>query len=490
MKAEATAPPAGGQTQRIAGASRDAALHDQLYRYAQDMRELLEDHDELEQRYRTLRESYESVVEGRAVLEGLIHVSRDIYLMTDRAGTILQCNPAANAIAPVAQLLGVYIGDLLAPSDRHSIKMLIEQLENGGEPPPEGLEVNAKTREGAAPALIASLNPMPVRVNGDLRGIHWMIRDVTRTREAEFESKISSLVIGSAVEGVMITDCAGDILAVNPAFSRITGYSAEEVVGRNPRMLQSGIQEREFYEKMWSSMRTEGQWQGQITNRKKNGELYTEWLALTSARDGDGKVLSYIGVFSDLSRLLLAEKRLFHLAHHDELTQLANRQLLQDRLRQMTGLAQRRGESFAVLFIDLDGFKQINDSHGHGVGDLVLQEIASRLSASVRAVDTVARLGGDEFVVVAPGLSREEDIVLVADKIVGALAATMPIAGHDFNIGASIGCALYPDHGEDMESLLKHADTAMYQAKRSGGNTHAIYEAPAAAKPARDDTNK
>ena len=470
-------PPAGGQTQRLPGASRDASLHDQLYRYAQDMQELLENHTELEQRYRTLRESYESVAEGRSVLEGLIDVSRDIYLMTDRAGVILRCNPAASAIAPVVQLLGVYIGELLAGSNLQSLERLLEQLQHGGEPPAEGLELNIKTQAGESNTLIGSLCAMPVWANGNLRAIHWMIRDITRTREAEFESTISSLVLGSASEGVIITDCEGIILAVNPAFSRITGYSAEEAVGRNPSFLQSGLQDRSFYEKMWHALRAEGQWQGQISNRKKDGEIYTEWLALTSAQDSDGKVLSYIGVFSDLSPLVQAEKHLFHLAHHDSLTQLPNRELLQDRLQQMIGLAKRRGESFAVLFIDLDRFKQINDSLGHDAGDLALREVAARLKASTRAVDTAARLGGDEFVVIAPGLGREEDIALVADKIVGALQLPMSIDGCDFNVGASIGCALYPDHGEDMASLLKHADTAMYQAKQSGGNTHAIYRA-------------
>ncbi len=475
MNQDADAKPAGGQTMRLPGASRDAALHDQLFRYAQDMQELLDSHNALEQRYRTLSESYESVTEGRTVLEGLIHASHDIYLMTDRAGTILRCNPAAGAIAPVAQLLGVYIGDLLAPSHLERFQLLLEQLENGKQPPAEGLELHLKGIGHQGELLIAMSNPLPVREDGDLRGVHWMLRDITRAREAEFESKISSLVFSSAAEGVVITDCEGDILAVNPAFSKITGYSAEEAVGRNPRFLQSGMQDRDFYEKMWRALRTEGHWQGQLSNRMKNGDIYTEWLALTSARDSDGKVLSYIGVFSDLSRLMQAEKRLFHLAHHDTLTQLPNRQLLQDRLQQAIGLAKRRGETFTLLFVDLDRFKQINDSLGYDAGDVALQEVAARLSASIRAVDTVARLGGNQFVILAPGLEREEDIRLVAGKIASALQAPKSIEGRDFTIGASIGSALYPDHGEDIESLLKHAEMAMYQAKRLGGNSHSMY---------------
>ena len=475
MKLVEAAPPAAGQTQRLAGASRDASLHDQLYRYAQDMQELLEDHNQLEQRYRTLSESYASLAEGRTVLESLIHASRDIYLMTDRKGTILRCNPAAEAIAPQSQLLGAYIGDLLEPAHQQRLALLLEALQRGGEPPEDGLELNIHA--GAASTLIASVSPMPARVNGELRGIHWMIRDVTQAREAEFESRLSSLVLSSAVEGVLITDCDGDILAVNPAFTHITGYSAEEAVGRNPRFLQSGLQDQAFYDKMWAALRTEGRWQGQVTNRKKNGELYTEWMALTSAKDAEGKVLSYIAVFSDLTPLAQAEKRLFHLAYHDALTDLPNRQLLQDRLQQMIGLCERRGESFSVLFVNLDRFKQINDSLGYAGGDLALKEVAARLSTSIRAVDTAARLGSDDFAILAPNLAHEADIVLVTDKIVKALLAPMAIGGREFTIGASIGCALYPDHGKDAESLLRHADSAMRQAKGAGGNTHAIYRA-------------
>lgn len=477
MSADNPPPPAGGQTLRIPGATRDAALHDQLYRYAQDMQELLDSNNELEQRYRTLRESYESVTEGRSVLEGLIHASRDMYLMTDRAGTVLRCNPAAGAIAPAPQLLGAYIGDLLAPADLERIKLLLDQLEDGGEAPAEGLELRMKAHAGATHTLIASLCPMPVRVDGDLRSIHWMIRDMTHMREAEFESKISSLVFGSTSEGVMITDCEGGILAVNPAFSKITGYSSEEAVGKNPRFLQSGAQDRHFYEKMWHTLRTDGHWQGQISNRKKDGEIYIEWLTLTSAQDDEGKVLSYIGVFSDLSRLMQAEKRLFDLAHSDALTQLPNSELLQDRLQQMIGLAKRRGEAFAVMAVDLDRFKQINDAFGHVAGDQALNEIAARLTASMRAADTVARIGGNAFAILAPGMVSEHGIGLVAGRIIGALLQPLDIDGREHIVGASIGVALYPDHGEEAASLLGHAQIAMREAKRAGGNTHAIYRA-------------
>lgn len=481
MSPEEGSPPAGGQTVRLPGVSRDAALHDQLYRYAEDMSVLLQSHSELEQRYCSLRDAYVSATEGRTVFEGMIQSSRDIYLMTDRAGIILQCNPAAAAIAPApgASLVGVFLGELVAASHRQRFGLLLEEFAQGGEPPADELELHLSGPEraqgGNAALLITSVCAMPVKGEGELRGIHWLMRDVTRARETEFESQISSLVYDSAFEGVLITDLAGDILAVNPAFTRITGYSAEEVVGRNPRLLKSGAQDRQFYDDLWHTLRTQGRWQGEIRNRKKSGEIYPEWLTLTAARDGEGKVLSYIAVFSDLSRLMSAEKRLFHLAHHDTLTGLPNRQLFQDRLQQAIGQARRRGEAFSVMFIDLDRFKPINDTLGHAVGDLVLREVARRLTASIRAVDTIARFGGDEFVILAPGLSGEHGIGLVADKVIGALLTPISVEGHDLIVGASIGCAVYPEHGDDGDALLRHADRVMYQAKQSGGNTHAIY---------------
>ena len=208
-----------------------------------------------------------------------------------------------------------------------------------------------------------------------------------------------------------------------------------------------------------------------------SGELYTGWLAVSTAQDSQGKTLSYIGVFSDLSRLVEAEKRLFQLALHDALTGLPSRQLLQDRMQQLISLNKRRAETFAVLFVDLDRFKQINDGFGHATGDGVLREVAKRLNASVREVDTVARIGGGEFVILTPGLCHEQDIHRVAAKIIGALLRPISIEGHELNIGASIGCALCPEHGEDTDALLKHADSAMYQAKHRGGNTLAIYQA-------------
>ncbi len=462
---------------RLPGASRDAALHDQLFLYAEDIQVLLDSNNELTRRHRALRESGESAMQGQAALEGLIQATKDIYLLTDGAGIILQSNAAATTFAPAQKILGSSLAELVAASHLAAYARLLDELGRGAETSPQGLELCLK--KSALPkggdVRIVEVNAIPVRAEGDLRAIHWLIRDVTHIREVEYDSKIFSLVLGSSVEGVLITDCAGDILAVNAAFTRITGYSADEVIGRNPRLLSSGLHDRSFYEKMWDSMRAEGMWQGQIIDRRKNGELYTAWVTMTAVPDSEGKFLSYIAVFADLTRLLEAENLLSHMTHHDALTRLPNRQLLQERLQQMIKLARHRGEAFALLLVDLDRLRQAYASFGHAAGDLLMQEVAGRLSASIGEVDTLARFPGDRFVILAPGSSSDADISLVAEKLLAAIARPLLIEGHSPGIGANIGCVRYPEHGEDVEALLEHADVALCQAKQRGANTRAIY---------------
>jgi diguanylate cyclase (GGDEF)-like protein/PAS domain S-box-containing protein len=344
-------------------------------------------------------------------------------------------------------------------------------------------------REGGEDSpLIVSAQALAVRKDGEVRYLHWILRDMTHQRETEFETQISTMVFKHADEGVMITDIAGAILVVNPAFCRITGYSAEEVIGQTPRILSSGKQDAAFYAAFWQDLRENGSWQGEVYNRRKNGDVYPEWLTVSAARDADGGILSYIAVFTDLSRLLRAEKRLSYLAHHDSLTGLPNRLLFQDRLAQMLAQAKRSCIQFTLIFIDLDKFKPINDTLGHAIGDRVLQEAANRLSGSVRECDTVARLGGDEFVILAPGLAGDTDIGGLCRKMIDALRQPIQVQGNEVFIGGSFGCAEYPNHGDDEVVLLKCADVAMYAAKAAGGNSYAIYEGGALSVPAPEAT--
>ncbi len=493
--------PAGGQSVRLAGSDRAAALHDQLYRYAEDLQQMIERNGALEAHYETVRESCDRLMESREELDELMRSSRDIHVLTDPAGLILQCNPAGEALAPANLLAGSPLQDFaeeswlaglqegaasrtggnlrdwVLPSHRASCDKLLASAATGGKAPDQGTELHLQQKTADAAPLIVSAQALAVRKDGDIRYLHWILRDVTRLREAEFETQISSVVFKHADEGVMITGVDGGILAVNPAFTRITGYSAEEVVGRSPGILSSGMQDAAFYAGFWKSLHDKGGWQGEIFNRKKNGEIYPQWLTVSAARDGDGQVLSYIAVFSDLSRLLLAEKRLSYLAHHDSLTGLPNRLLFQDRLGQMLSQSRRTGVQFTLIFVDIDKFKPINDSFGHAVGDRVLQEVARRLAGTVRECDTVARLGGDEFLILAPGLVGETDSGSFCRKAIDALCQPMQVEGRQFVIGGSFGCAEFPNHGDDEVVLMKCADAAMYQAKAAGGNTYAIYDA-------------
>ena len=464
-----------GQPQRFAGMSRDAALHEQLYRYAEDLEQMVERNTALEAHYGALRESCERLTESRVLLDDLINSSHDIHIVTDGAGTILQCNPAVAPIAAPQQLAGYNLQDWVLPSYQGNFQLMREAVLGGTGVVPEN-ELRLRRMPPNESPLIVNAQVLAVSPEGEKKRLHWVMRDMTRMQEIQFESQVSTMVFKSAAEGVMITDIEGGILAINPAFSRITGYSAADVVGRNPRFLKSGLQDASFYKGFWEALTENGYWQGEVYNRKKNGEIYPEWLTVSSARDSDGKILSYIAVFSDLSRLLQTEKRLSYLAHHDTLTGLPNRLLFQDRLAQTLTQARRSGVPFTLIFIDLDRFKQINDTLGHEVGDQVLREVGQRLSSVVREADTVARLGGDEFVILAPALSGDDDIGSVCAKALETMAQPILVGDHELYVGGSFGCAEYPRHGDDETNLLKHADVAMYRAKAVGGNTHAMYE--------------
>jgi diguanylate cyclase (GGDEF)-like protein/PAS domain S-box-containing protein len=304
-----------------------------------------------------------------------------------------------------------------------------------------------------------------------------VLHDVSERRQAEARLRQAAKVFESTTEGVVITDLGGKVLAVNHAFGEITGYGAEEALGQNPRMLKSGRHDSAFYQAMWASILKTGSWQGEIWNRRKNGETYPEWLTINTVLDEQRQAVNYVGVFTDISQLKRSEAQLEHMAHHDPLTDLPNRLLLIARLDHAMQRAQRDGTAVAVLFVDLDRFKTVNDSLGHPVGDRLLQEVARVLAHCVRAEDTVARLGGDEFVVMLEGLSDTDFASGVAQKILAALAKPIELDGQTLYIGASIGISLYPSDGDDPATLLKNADAAMYRSKDDGRNVFRYYSA-------------
>lgn len=274
-------------------------------------------------------------------------------------------------------------------------------------------------------------------------------------------------------ESVLLTDVDGAIRMVNGAFCRVTGYAEEEVLGRNPRLLQSGWQAPDFYRAMWEELGRTGRWEGEIWNRRKTGEIYPEWLSIGAVRNPEGQVVHYLGVFTDITGRKSSEERLARMAHYDLLTGLPNRLLFRDRLTQAMALARRERSRLAVMFLDLDGFKAWNDAHGHAFGDHVLYRTAQRLSESLRRTDTLARVGGDEFMLLLGGVTPASAAGM-AQAVISSLARPLVVDGRDVRVGASIGIALYPDHNLDGENLIRMADAAMYRAKASGGNAYAF----------------
>ena len=282
-------------------------------------------------------------------------------------------------------------------------------------------------------------------------------------------SPLAETIFKATDEAMLITDADQIILSVNPAFERVTGYSAAEAVGQTPKLLSSGRHDMSFYSEMWKTLLEGGHWHGEIWNRRKNGELYFQRITLSVLRDDGGDILNYVAVFSDITDSKREADRLHHLVSHDSLTRLPNRTLLQDRLEQALAQASRKSTPAALMFIDLDGFKQVNDRLGHLIGDRLLEAVADRLNGCVRESDTVARVGGDEFVILLPEVKSSGDARKLAAKLLSKLSAPFMFAEGTASIGASIGIALYPRDGESGEALLSAADEAMYQAKRKGG---------------------
>ncbi|EXI76109.1 MAG TPA: PAS domain S-box protein [Candidatus Accumulibacter phosphatis] len=306
-------------------------------------------------------------------------------------------------------------------------------------------------------------------------GLVGVILDITERKRMEARLQQAATVFDSSAEGITITAPDGSIIAVNRAFSEITGYGEEEVIGRNPRMLQSGRQDQDVYRQMWQELRTTGRWQGELWNRRKDGRTFLESLTISAVKDSEGRVTHYVGVFSDITELRKAHDQLDHQAHHDPLTGLPNRLLLGDRLHKAMQRAHREEAQLAVLFIDLDRFKVINDTLGHQAGDRVLCEVARRLSRLMRESDTVGRLGGDEFLIIVERIADPGAASHVAEKILTVLQDAPVTVEHEFFVGASIGISVFPQDGNEVDTLMKNADVAMYRAKERGRNTYDFF---------------
>ncbi len=304
-----------------------------------------------------------------------------------------------------------------------------------------------------------------------------LFTDITAQKEIERHLRLYSEVFSHVAEGILITDRDNCIVEVNDAVTRITGYAREVLVGRKPDFLQSGLHEPSFYGELWQTLADQGFWQGEIFDRTQDGRVIPLLESISEVRDAEGELTHHIAVMTDISSLKETETRLDFLAHHDALTGLPNRLLFSDRLAHAIEFAQRDGRTLALLFIDLDRFKNVNDTLGHHIGDLLLVEASRRLRALVRSADTLARLGGDEFVVLMETGATQAAAALLANKIVAAFKQPFAVSGIDLHIGCSIGITLFPEDGRDAATLLKNADVAMYRAKEAGRDGHVRYSA-------------
>ena len=315
--------------------------------------------------------------------------------------------------------------------------------------------------------------------------VHVMLQQRTRAlqqslldiRQAQEQLRIQSMALAQSPTSIVITDVNGIIQYVNPYFVEESGYSAAEAIGQNPRILNSGLTDKSVFEDMWHHLVAGEPWTGELINRRKSGEIYWEEARIAPVKNEQGVTSHYVAVKMDITEQKQTHERIAYLAHHDLLTNLPNRLLFFDRVNQSLAQAQRQGSRLAVMYIDLDKFKPINDSCGHAAGDYVLQQVAQRMESCVRHSDTVGRIGGDEFVVLLPDITAPERVIQVAEKIRQTLKQPIEFGDRFFEISSSIGIALYPDHGDTVDQLALCADCAMYQAKESGRDRVILYQA-------------
>jgi diguanylate cyclase (GGDEF)-like protein/PAS domain S-box-containing protein len=428
---------------------------------------------------RTLRHAVERQAAERRIRESeerfrtLIEMSPDAIVLiesvdqADKAG-IMFANPVARRLFKIGEdddLSGAAVTHVFNGIDAGELIKALSRVGKDGDGPC-GLG-DFRLFDGAGAQLSVEVSAAPVFV-ADRPAVQAVVRDITARREREREQRLAQAVFVTTAEAMMITDADRRIITVNPAFTEITGYELSEVRGRSPSLLSSGRHDEAFYANIWATLQAEGHWRGDVWNRRADGEVYVQRLTISRITDADGVVTNYVGVFSDVTEEKEASAALQYTASHDALTGLPNRALMVDRLEQSLGSLARTGHGVTVLFIDLDGFKPVNDTHGHLAGDLLLQGVADRLRGCVRDSDTVARLGGDEFVVLSRDAADPAAAGVVAEKVLDVLRSPFDVGPAMVTVGASIGVSQAPRDGTDVESLLNAADAAMYDAKRAG----------------------
>ncbi len=308
--------------------------------------------------------------------------------------------------------------------------------------------------------------------NGEIQGFFALLTDISRLREADAAIRLSASVFEATTEGIMVTDTAATILSVNPAFTALTGYSSQEAVGQNARILKSGRHDAAFFAAMFAQLHASRLWTGEVWNTRKDDSMYLTRLCISAICDDAGEVSRYVGVCSDITQQWDKEQRVQHMALHDGLTGLANRSLLMERAAQLVAMAAREPRHMAVMFLDLDGFKSINDRWGHGMGDYVLKHVSTRLLGLVRPCDTVARLGGDEFVILLDNPEHRDNVAIIASRVIERVNDPITFDGEIVHVGTSVGIAFFTEAVASPDGMLKRADDAMYAAKAAGKNSY------------------
>lgn len=365
------------------------------------------------------------------------------------------------------ELLSMHIYDLEAIESAAETAAHIQQVIETGH---DFFETKHRHKDGHLVEIEASVS------YSDIRGgmFFVFVRDISERRRQEDELRLAASVFNASSASIAITDQDNKIVSVNPAFTTITGYEPHEVIGRNPNILSSGKQSKEFYREMWEGLKLNRHWHGELWNKRKDGEIFAEQLTINVILNKDGSVHRHVAIFSDITERKQAENLMWRQANYDTVTSLPNRRLFMDRLEQEVRKCRRSKHSLALFFIDLDYFKQVNDKHGHAIGDKLLVEVAQRLSVCIRSTDTLARLGGDEFTVILTDLNDAGRVESIAKGILDALKKSFHIDGLKLHISGSVGIALYPTDATDINELIHKADFAMYTSKRLGRNRYSF----------------
>ncbi len=422
-----------------------------------------------------------------SLLRGVFNALPDGVLLVDPEGNITHWNDAALRVLDVdEENLQQRHHCVLYPDGRRVPPEDYPTLRATHGHPVFNNELYAIEREGQPLRWVAaSARPLPPTADGKPGGEVISAVDVSRLIELEATHLIAQSVFESTTEGIMVCDAQSRITRVNPAFSAITGYQQASVIGRNPSFLASGHHDQAFYRTMYETLARQDHWEGEITNRRQDGSIYIAWLKIAVIRESNQNIQRYVALFSDITVKKRQEQEVWHQANYDALTNLPNRVLLNDRLQQAIAQCVRRNGQAALLYIDLDRFKPVNDTHGHQAGDELLRQVAHRIGNCLRDEDTVARIGGDEFLVLLPTITHRQAALTVAEKILESLCLPFRLPQATVDIAASIGIALYPEHGTTAEALLEHGDAAMYRAKSEGRHTVRVYSPAAGGGEAR-----